>query len=425
MIEQKMNQAKPYATTWRAWRLFAIVAIVSAFATFSAMAQESTQSANTVTAPVAPPISVAPQAAGGVLSAESMPVTPPSAPQSIPMQEIRVSPVAAPYNTSPTVAASAMPRAPAIVLIVPQKSEAYRSAAQALRTGFLAAAKAAQAEERCLVIEHEVGQVLYAFQEAQRLGAQVIVGPLVREDLRTLLYVPPEVWTIALTQLEDADTSMPNKILPLTLTIESDARLLARELLISGKTNNVALLSSETAMMKRFADAFIDEWLKMGEMPPQRIQYRAEAVAELRTQLGELAPSAVVLAVEGNDAALAYAQTKAWPTYASGHVYQRATQFEGFAFDRLHVVEIPWLIDNRAERFRALGAVPESPATARLYALGFDAFQVATSFLGGVPLSLNIQGASGYIRFDPKDGLLRSGHMAVFDGGSLRGLSNP
>ncbi len=86
-------------------------------------------------------------------------------------------------------------------------------------------------------------------------------------------------------------------------------------------------------------------------------------------------------------------------------------------------MEIPWLVDSQAERFRALGAVPDSPATARLYALGFDAFQVAASFLGGAPLSLDIHGASGHIRFDPKEGLLRNGQMSVFDGGSLRALS--
>jgi Putative lipoprotein len=308
-------------------------------------------------------------------------------------------------------------------LILPQKTEAYRAAAQALRAGFMAAAKTAQAEDSCLVIEHEAGRALYAFQEAQEAGARVIVGPLVRDDLRMLVHMPPDVWTIALTQLEDDDTPMPDKIFPLTLTVESDARLLARELLLSGKTTNVALLSSETPLMKRFSDAFMDEWLKIGEAPPQRILYQADELADLRTKLGTLAPSAVILAVEGNDAALAYAQTKAWPTYASGHIYQRASQFEGFPFDRLRVVEIPWLVNRGDVRFHALGTAPDSPATARLYALGFDAFQVATSFLGGAPLSLDIQGASGHIRFDPREGLLRNGQMAIFDGGGLRALN--
>ncbi len=435
MVGQKTNRKKSCTIMrWCARYFFAIVAIVGAFAMpSSALAQEAgvmTAPAAPLPvikevpiAPTAPPVSAAPQAAGGVVSAESAPVVAPAMPQSVPMQEIRVLPVIIPYNASPAAVQPPLSQqAPAIVLVVPQKSEAYRLAAQALRMGFMAAARAAQAEERCQVVEHEVGQVLDAFREAQRMGVQVIVGPLVREDFRALLHVPPQVQTIALTQLEDSDVPIPDKIFQLMLTVESDARLLAQELLLNGKTN-VVLLSGETVLMKRFGDAFMDEWLKIGEMPPRRIQYQPETVAELRTQLGTLAPSAVVLAVEGNDAVLAYAQTKAWPTYASGHIYQRAAQFEGFAFDRLRVVEIPWLVDSQAERFRALGAVPDSPATARLYALGFDAFQVAASFLGGAPLSLDIHGASGHIRFDPKEGLLRNGQMSVFDGGSLRALS--
>ncbi len=107
-------------------------------------------------APTAPPVSAVPQVAGGVVSAESAPVVAPAMPQSVPMQEIRVSPVTTPYNASPV--AVQPQQAPAIVLVVPQKSEAYRLAAQALRMGFMAAARAAQAEERCQVVEHEVGR---------------------------------------------------------------------------------------------------------------------------------------------------------------------------------------------------------------------------------------------------------------------------
>jgi outer membrane PBP1 activator LpoA protein len=310
-------------------------------------------------------------------------------------------------------------KAPLIALVLPSKASAYSGAAQAVKAGFMAAAEAARAKESCLVVEHGSGEVVSAFRQATEAGATVMVGPLVRDDLEALLAMPPLAWTIALTQFEDEGAKLPSNLFPLTLAVESDARFLAREIFIEGREGNPVVLSNETPLMKRFADAFIDEWLRLGVAAPERVRFSADGVATLRMQLEALSPSAVLLAVEGGEAALARAQTKSWPTYASGHIYQRQEQFEAAAFDRLQVVEIPWLVTPHAARFRALPSLPASPAIARLYALGYDAFQTASGFLGGLPMAMAFEGATGHIRFSRQEGLVRTGQLAVFEKGRL------
>jgi len=322
--------------------------------------------------------------------------------------------------SSPEAVTKMSAKTPLIALILPGKTSDYSGAAQAVKAGFMAAAEAARTKESCLVIEHDDGGAVAAFRQAAEAGASVMIGPLVRDDLKALLAAPPLVWTITLTQFEDEDAKLPPNVFPLTLTVESDARFLAREIFIEGREGKPVVLSNETPLMKRFADAFIDEWLRLGVTAPERVRFSADGVATLKARLEALSPSAVLLAVEGNDAALARAQTKTWPTYASGHIYQRQEQFEAAAFDRLRVVEIPWLVTPSAARFKALPTLPASPAMARLYALGYDAFQTAAAFVNGPPEMLELEGATGNIRFSRKEGLTRAGQLAAFIDGRLQ-----
>ncbi|MDR0587773.1 MAG: penicillin-binding protein activator [Burkholderiales bacterium] len=313
---------------------------------------------------------------------------------------------------------------PKIALLVPTKTPAYSVAAQTVLAGFTKAAASANAMPSCVVIEHGIGEFFNAYNDAIRQGARVVVGPLVRDDLTELAKTTPPLWTIALTQMEDFHAAMPSSVLFLTLAIESDAKLLAREIALSSRSGIPVILTNESPLMKRFTDAFIDEWTALGkDMRPERIVFENSKLSLLKTRLGELSPSVVVLAVDGDDAALARAQTRAWPTYASSHIYRRAVQFEGYALDALRVAEIPWLIQPSAETFRALGTQPQLPALARLYALGFDAFQVAQQFLGGTPDSFSFWGASGNISFNLENGLSRYGQLGVFEEGRLRALN--
>ncbi|MEP6678457.1 MAG: penicillin-binding protein activator, partial [Betaproteobacteria bacterium] len=86
-----------------------------------------------------------------------------------------------------------------VALILPLDVPAFARAADAVRAGFLAAADAAGARANCIVIRHSDDGVLAAFEEASRRGVRVVVGPLLRDDLKTLAISDATIpWTIAL-----------------------------------------------------------------------------------------------------------------------------------------------------------------------------------------------------------------------------------
>ena len=68
--------------------------------------------------------------------------------------------------------------------MLPLGSATFGRAAEAVQAGFVAAAGAADAKP--LVIAHGDGDVLAAFAKAKAAGARVIVGPLVRDDVKAV-----------------------------------------------------------------------------------------------------------------------------------------------------------------------------------------------------------------------------------------------
>jgi len=181
--------------------------------------------------------------------------------------EVVTSPVAPPGSTLPPVAPEpsaddALPP-PAtgnvIALILPLEVPAYERASSAVRDGFLDAAEAAGARGNCIVLAHGVDGVISAFESARARGVRVAVGPLVRDDLKTLALSGARLpWTVALNQPDD-DVRMPAAMFAFPLTVESDGRMLAQRVMAGG-VKTVDVIAGDSALMKRFAGAFASAW---------------------------------------------------------------------------------------------------------------------------------------------------------------------
>ena len=155
-----------------------------------------------------------------------------------------------------------------IALVLPLNSSTYGRAANAVKAGFLAAA--AISNDHPLVVEHGDGEVEAAFRQARASGARVIVGPLVRDDVRTVAAAGINAPLIlALNQLDDGAPLPPN-MFTLTLAVESDARQLARLARDSG-AKTLAVVGADAPLQKRFASAFVDEWLLAAEPAQPRL----------------------------------------------------------------------------------------------------------------------------------------------------------
>ena len=111
--------------------------------------------------------------------------------------------------------------------------------------------------------------MLDAFEAARKSGAKVIVGPLVRDDLKIVAPWTLELpLTLALNQSDDV-APVPPQLYTFPLAVESDARTIARRMR-DDAAQNVAIVGADTPLMKRFAGAFATEWLPAAATRRQR-----------------------------------------------------------------------------------------------------------------------------------------------------------
>jgi len=326
----------------------------------------------------------------------------------------------------PPIPAPAAPSAKpgtTIALILPLDVKPFARAAEAVRAGFLAAASAA-GDRDCIVIAHGEDGVLSAFEDARARDVKVIIGPLLRDDLKAVAQVALDLpFTVALNQLDESTPSVPH-LYTFSLAVESDARLIARRIRAEGAPR-VAVVGAETPLMKRFATAFATEWLAEGGATPDiyRFDGTPEALTAMRRELVRRTPNAVLLALDSTNATLAKAYLGTIPAYASGLVFERETQAVTRDLDDLVLVEIPWIIAPDSAQFANLPRQEfASSALTRLYALGLDAYRVASAFRDGPPERFMLEGATGRVTLIDGRQFAREGRFAAFRAGQLAPL---
>ena len=306
-----------------------------------------------------------------------------------------------------------------IAVVLPLNVPAYARAAEAVSAGFVAGA--AGGSTTYVVIPHAEDGVLGAFEAARRSGAKVIVGPLVRDDLKAIAQANIELpWTLALNQFEDT-ASAPNRFFTFSLAVESDARRIAHRMR-DDAAQNVAIVGAESPLMKRFAGAFATEWLLGGGNAPLSFRFdpAPESLTLLKRDILKRAPDAAVLAVDGRDAPLVKPFLGSVAVYASGLVFDQSTAATLRDLDGLIIVEIPWLVTPGAPEFakyprRDFG----SASLERLYALGLDAFRIAQALMEGPPGQFALEGATGHVTLVDGRQFVREGRLAVYRAGQL------
>lgn len=324
--------------------------------------------------------------------------------------------LAEPRMKGPPVATS-----DAVALVLPLDVPAYARAAEAVRAGFMAAAEKAGEQAKVVVISHKDDGVLEAFDQARARGVRVVVGPLLRDDLKTLALADPEIpWTIALNQLEDR-TPLPSTVYSFALTVESDARVLSRLAQFEGM-RAIDVISGDAPLMRRFAGAFAAEWIASGGRAPADLRFdpAPDSLAQLRRNLVRASPDAVLLAVDGNQAALVKSFAGPIRAYASGLLFDRPDPAGVRDLNDVRVVDLPWIVTADAPPFTAYprGDFSNAPLD-RLYALGIDAFRISQAFAPDPPTQFMLEGATGHVELNPAHVFVREGQLAVYRDGQL------
>ena len=324
-----------------------------------------------------------------------------------------------------------------VALLLPLRSSVFGAAADAVRTGFLTASERTRDNLVITIIEtgDSVQDVLSAYNDAA-VKYDIIVGPLARSAVTALAQsnniVKP---TIALAQpdLPDgAEQRLPRQLLLMGLSIEDEARQVAAWTERVKTPGKIFSVSTNVAWQRRAAKAFTQQARQIGltvdnlelSVPnnalsasglaqlSQRIQAERPALLfvaldaaqtiQLRSAIGseiplygtsQLNPLTLATATAAvNAAAKAVAANTAPPTNDS-----RLPELDG-----VHLVDMPWQL--QADH-AAVVAYPRSVANTdgkpnadleRLYALGIDAFRVASE-IAAQRSGFDIDGVTGQI----------------------------
>ncbi|MGH8713020.1 MAG: penicillin-binding protein activator, partial [Casimicrobiaceae bacterium] len=309
-----------------------------------------------------------------------------------------------------------------IALILPLESATYGRAADAVKSGFLAAADRASAGARVRVVAHGDDDVLAAFAEAAQSGVALAVGPLTRDDVKTVLAMAPlRPRMLALNQTEDG-APLPGGVYALTLAVEQDAALLMQVARDDG-VKSVAVVASSAPFQRRFAQAFVTAWRHDGGAAPREYQFDAnpELLGLLRRELEAQPADAVLLAVDASDAALAKSFLPRGRVYASSQITDGLPVQMLFDLEAVRYIEVPWLAEPDSPAFAGLARIPlDNPVLDRLYALGIDAFTLAQILAEPIPAAhIEIDGATGHLTLLPSGSFAREGRLMTIHEGRV------
>jgi len=335
----------------------------------------------------------------------------------------------------------AAPARPAVVLLLPAPTTAFAQPAQALRAGFEAAHKVSGDDVALQVVQLADGSeaLAAALQAAGDSGAGVIVGPLPRAAVTDVVDGQRSALPLVALNFPESDAAAPGSMLAMALSLESEAQRICRFALsevvglggISARPR-IAVVARAAGLERRIAQAYVQALRAQGEVP-QLIEWvpgAPNAAADLAAQLAQPGLEAVFLALTARDAAQIRAliprQAQVFGTSllyvgdprVSPEAATLAHDLEGVRF-----VDMPWLLqpDHAGVMVYPAPTTMMPAEMLRLYALGIDAYRVATAWMKG-ERRFEIDGVTGRLSIDRAQSLRveRTPLLGVYRGGSVQ-----
>ena len=318
---------------------------------------------------------------------------------------------------------------PHLALLLPLGSTAFGKHAEAVRDGFLAAARA-QGGTALPVNIYAVGddpqQAVETYIRALRTGARVVVGPLTRGGVTAIaesaaVIVP----TLALNVPEGRIVPVP-ELYMLSLQAETEARQVAQLAWQEGRRNALTV-NGETTLLRRIHQAFVEEFTRLGGShlaalpfttdPDGLVRIKKAADAAIETETADMA----FLALDLTRARLSRAYLSTLPIYATSQVHPgNAGPLVAFDLAGVRFLDMPWLLqpEHPVVMVYPRPDYDESVEFSRFYALGIDAFRIAMVLLAGKP-GAGLDGVTGRLTLGQDSQFVRALTAAQFNDGRL------
>lgn len=327
---------------------------------------------------------------------------------------------------------------PALMLLLPSQLTDFAQAAEAVRQGFFAGHRLADDGIALQVVETDGSQdqIGAALVSARVRGVSVIVGPLTRTAVTGVIEGRRTALPLVALNFPENDTTAPGTMLALALSLEVEARWIARTALESflgarspDPRPRLAIIVRPGSLERRIADAYLAALRNAGEVP-RLIEWTPGTTASIGPQLAMPALQAVFLAMTARDAAQLRALIpreaqvfgtsllNAGDPRTSPDAATLAHDLDGVRFS-----DMPWLLepDHSAVMVYPRPAEPMTLEMERLYALGIDAYRIATVWMKG-ERRFDLDGVTGRLRVNRAQSMRveRTPLLAAYRDGELR-----
>jgi len=320
---------------------------------------------------------------------------------------------------------------PHIAVLLPLRSPSVGRQADAVRLGILEAAKVHRGTSLPLVVRatgDESFDVVQAYEDVVRAGAQLVIGPLTRSAVTALAgTVLVTVPTLALSAPED-DIPGPANLYVFGLQIENEAKQVAQLARQQGR-HNAIVVANETGLSRRLAQAFGDEFMRRGGTIQDQFQSSADGpnLIRLRDSISGGIGDVIFLALDAPRAKLVRSYLGSnLPIFATSLVHSSAQPLANFELNGVYFVDMPWLL---SPDHPAVMSYPRQDQAGlefqRFYALGIDAYRLAQDLLNPGSNQVPLDGVTGYITLEKDHRYVRELVPAQFSQGEAHALSQP
>jgi outer membrane PBP1 activator LpoA protein len=282
---------------------------------------------------------------------------------------------------------------PHVALILPLQSKAFGKVADAIQQGFIAASKAAGKETLPFRVAAADDDTVALAREARRSvseAAVLIVGGITRDGANTLAREVGYVPVLSLNTPSMSETELPDRYHFVSLNLDSEARLAARRAGDEG-LKRIVIASTPSALSKRIQDSFEKEWQKRGGEIASRILINGDLVEGDRIVAAfekAQADSAFLVAEKKVARGARPFFPQGLPVYSTSYTIDpRAGPVENLDLDGVRFMEMPWFVEADHPAVMAYDKPSETMPIdfERLYALGIDAWRLATAIVNGDP----------------------------------------
>lgn len=313
---------------------------------------------------------------------------------------------------------------PHIALLLPLNSGTFGRHAEAVKNGFLAAARVQGRTPlplRVYSVDDDPRHIAEAYRKVLAAGAYLVVGPLTRDGVTVIADGPVPVPTLALN-VPESGTRLPANLYMLSLHIEAEARQVARLAYQEGRRNAMTV-KVDTPLMRRIHQAFVEEFSRLGGAHVAEYAYTTDpaGLSRIKQAAGLEVADMAFLALDFPRARRARPYLDPLALYATSQVHPgSAGPLAGFDLAGVRFLDMPWVLqpDHPAVMVYPPSGYRDALDLERFYALGIDAFRIAQELASG-KTNVSLDGVTGRITLERDQHFARGLTTVHFNQGRL------